>query len=395
MKIFIAGIDGYLGWTLALYLAEQGHIVYGMDNCSRRKRVKDVGSDTAIPIENLNLRTQVANDLFYLDIDYIDGDLLDYDTLEHCLNEFKPDAIVHLGEMPSAPYSMISRKHCLDTMQNNVSGTLNLLYAMKEVCPDAHLLKLGTMGVYGTPNIPIPEGYFTLSHNGEDVSLPWPKIPGSWYHATKCHDTVNIELACKMWGLKCTDVMQGVVYGVGIPFMQKHKSLATRFDIDECFGTAINRFVAQAVIGHPLTIYGKGKQIRGFLPIIDSMQCFTLALNNPLKSGEYRVFNQFDESYSINELAFKIQQIGQDVLGSEIKINNYTNPRYEASEHFYKPVHEKLKNLGYKPNGNINLVIREMFEKLIQYKDHIDKFKDILVPNVQWHGDNKRAEVIR
>ncbi|HIE55003.1 MAG TPA: NAD-dependent epimerase/dehydratase family protein, partial [Chromatiaceae bacterium] len=307
MRVFIAGIDGYLGWSLAQYLAARGHEIAGADLFLRRRWVEEMGSHSATPIRPMEERLPAFKENFNQEILFKKGDLRDYKFVEDFFREFQPEAIVHFGEMPSAPYSMIDVHHCVFTQTNNIVGTLNILYAMKAVCPEAHLVKLGTMGEYGTPNIDIPEGFFTIEYRGRKDTLPFPRQAGSWYHQTKVHDSHNIMFACKIWGLRSTDIMQGVVFGTRIDEMGDDERLLTRFDFDQCFGTAVNRFCAQAVIGHPLTPYGRGHQRRGFLPLRDSMQCLTLAIENPPKEGEYRVFNQFEEVYDIYELAEKVK----------------------------------------------------------------------------------------
>jgi len=313
MKVFIAGVDGYLGWSLAQYLVVRGHEVAGCDNYFRRDWVAEMGSQSATPIRRMTERLQAFRENFGTNLQFIRGDVTDYNFVWNFFRAFQPEAIVHLAENPSAPYSMIDVHHCVFTQVNNITGTLNILHAMRDVCPHAHLVKLGTMGEYGTPNIDIPEGFFEIEYRGRKDTLPFPRQAGSWYHQTKVHDSNNIMMACKIWGLRSTDIMQGVVYGTRIDEMGNDERLLTRFDFDQCFGTAINRFCAQAVIGHPLTPYGKGHQKRGFLPLRDSMQCLTIAIENPPKKGEYRVFNQFEEVYDLYELAIKVQKVGNGV----------------------------------------------------------------------------------
>jgi len=235
-------------------------------------------------------RLKAFHERFGQALQFREGDLRDYAFIIECLKSFVPDAIVHLGEMPSAPYSMMDLDHCVFTTTNNLVSTLNILHAMKETCPNAHLLKLGTMGEYGTPNVDIPEGFFTIEYRGRRETLPFPRQAGSWYHQTKVHDSNNVMFACRVWGLRSTDIMQGVVFGTRTDEMGDDVRLRTRFDFDQCFGTALNRFCAQAVVGVPLSLYGRGRQRRGFLPLRDSMQCLTIALENPPIDGEYRVF---------------------------------------------------------------------------------------------------------
>ncbi len=393
MRVFIAGIDGYLGWSLAQYLAARGHEIAGADLFLRRKWVEEMGSHSAIPIRPMEERLQAFRENFNQEILFREGDLQDYKFVEDFFGEFQPEAIVHFGEMPSAPYSQIDVHHAAFTQTNNIVGTLNILYAMRDVCREAHLVKLGTMGEYGTPNIDIPEGFFTIEYRGRSDTLPFPRQAGSWYHQTKVHDSHNVMFACKIWGLCSTDIMQGVVFGTKIPEMGNDERLLTRFDFDQCFGTAVNRFCAQAAIGHPLTPYGKGHQRRGFLPLRDSMQCLTLAIENPPKAGEYRVFNQFEEVYNVYELAEKVKRVGDD-LGLQVEIRHLENPRIELEEHYYNPDHQHLLDLGYQPTHDVEAEMKLMLQDLIKYRERIKAKKEILIPDVRWDGTRRKSKFL-
>lgn len=390
MRVFIAGVDGYLGWPLALHLAERGHIVGGVDTFLRRQWVDEVGGRSAIPIQPIENRLAAFQERYGYALDFHAVSLLDYASLRHVLSEFKPDAIVHLGEMPSAAYSMIDPAHTSFTQQNNVIGNLNMLWAIKEVCPAAHLIKLGTMGEYGTPNLDIPEGFFEVEFRGRKDRLPFPRQAGSFYHLSKVHDSHNTLFACKIWGLRSTDIMQGVVFGSRIDAMGDDPRLATRLDFDQCFGTVINRFCCQAVIGHALTVYGGGTQQRGFLPLRDSMQCLTIAIENPPESAEYRVFNQFQECFSVMELAEIVQQVGQ-TCGLTVEIRHYENPRHEAETHYYNPDFERLVALGYQPDGDVNSEVAIMLQDLAVHQADIQAHQDVLIPNIRWDGHERRS----
>jgi UDP-sulfoquinovose synthase len=390
MNVFIAGIDGYLGWSLALYLTERGHKVGGADLFLRRDWVAEMESQSATPIKDMDGRQIAYSEHFGQDLWFKKGDFRDFDFVLECFREFKPDAIVHLGENPSAGFSMIDVHHCNFTQINNLIGTLNILYAMKEVCPHAHLVKLGTMGEYGTPNVDIPEGFFTIEYKGRKDTLPFPRQAGSWYHWTKVHDSNNIMFACKMWGIQSTDIMQGVVFGTRIDEMGDDERLLTRFDFDQCFGTVVNRYCAEAVIGHPLTPFGKGHQKRGFLPLRDSMQCLTIAVENPPDNGDYRVFNQFEEIYDVTDLALKVSKVGNE-LGLDVKVRNLENPRKEMEEHYYNPDHEHLFNLGYNPTHDVEEELRIMLKDLMKYKDNILEKKDVLIPDIRWDGTRNKV----
>jgi len=394
MRVFIAGVDGYLGWSLAQYLAARGHEVAGCDLFLRRKWVEEIGSHSAIPIRPMEERLAAFQENFGRELIFGEGDLRNYDFVLEAFKSFQPEAIVHLGEMPSAPYSMIDVNHCVFTQTNNLVGTLNIIYAMKAACPQAHLVKLGTMGEYGTPNIDIPEGFFTIEYRGRTETLPFPRQAGSWYHQTKVHDSHNIMFACKTWGLRSTDIMQGVVFGTRIDEMGEDERLLTRFDFDECFGTVINRYCAEAVIGHPISPFGTGKHSRGFLPLRDSMQCLTIAINNPPKEGEYRIFNQFEEVYSIIELAEKVKKVG-DEFELNVEIMNLENPRIEMEEHYYNPDHRHLLHLGYKPTHDVEQEMRIMIQDLIKYRDRIEEKRELLIPEVRWDGTRRKSRFLR
>jgi len=389
MKVFIAGIDGYLGWSLAQYLATRGHQVGGCDNGNRRKQVAEVGGQSITPIASIEDRVNAFQDR-YGNIYYQEGDLCSFDFTREILQEFQPDSIVHLGEMPAAPYSMIDAQHACFTHRNNLEGTLNILWAMKEVCPEAQLVKLGTMGEYGTPNVDIPEGFFEVEFRGRKDWVMFPRKAGSFYHLTKVHDSNNIEFACRMWGLRSTDIMQGVVFGTMLDEMKGDRKFLTRFDIDECFGTAINRFCAQAIIGHPITLFGEGHQRRGFLPLKDSMQCMTLAIKSPPKAGEYRTLNQFEKVYDLTELGELVKSVANE-LGIKAVVNNFTNPRKEAEKHYYNPDRIKLIELGYKPTKDIRNEVKAMIQSLLPYKDRIEQVKSTLIPEINWDGTKRRA----
>lgn len=392
MRVLILGIDGYLGWPLAQYLAALGHEVSGIDSGLRRELVGDAGSHSAIPIATMHERAGVLGELLGHDpLIYRDDIAVFYGSVCELLHKFQPDAIVHLAEIPSAPYSMKNSHTARVTMHNNIIGTLNVLFAMRDHCPGAHLVKLGTMGEYGTPNLDIPEGFFEVEYRGRKDTLPFPRQAGSWYHQTKVHDSNNVQFACRVWGLRSTDIMQGVVYGTRIDEMGDDPRLLTRLDFDESFGTAINRFCCMAVVGHPITPFGAGGQRRGFLPLCDSMQCLTLAIENPADEGEYRVFNQFEEVYTINELAAKVVKVAHDLGIPGALVRAIENPRMEAEEHYYNPDHQYLLDLGYQPTHDMEAELCVMLADLMTHRDRIDAKREVLIPEIQWDGRRERV----
>ncbi len=393
MRVLICGVDGYLGWSLAQHLAARGHGVAGIDDHSRRRWVAEMNSDSALPIAPMAVRLQVFQETFGRELRFWEGDLKEYSLVERAFTEFEPEAVVHLGECPSAPYSMIDVHHAVDVHNNNVGSTFNLLFAIRDLAPETHLLKLGTMGEYGTPNVAIPEGFFEIEYRGRKDKLPFPRQANSFYHWSKVSGSNHVMFASKIWGLRSTDVMQGVVFGTRIENMGDDERLLTRLDFDQCFGTAINRFSCQAVIGHALTPFGKGGQKRGFLPLRDSMQCLTLALENPPERGEYRVFNQFEEVYDLTQLALKVQRAAAG-LGMEVEVRSVENPRTELEDHFYEPDHHNLLNLGYRPTNDVEAEITIMLEDLQKYSDRVERHRDVFMPDVRWDGRRVKSDFI-
>ena len=393
MRILITGVDGYLGWPLAQYLAARGHEVGGADAYHRRRWVAEMGSQSATPIADMPVRLKAFEERCGRPLFYRTGDLTNWDFVRSMFEELQPEAIVHFGECPSAPYSMIDVHHTTWVQMNNIVGTFNILYAMRDVCPSAHLVKLGTMGEYGTPQLDIPEGFFEVEYRGKRDRLPFPRQAGSWYHWSKVHGSNNVMFACKIWGLRSTDIMQGVVYGTRIDEMAGDERLLSRLDFDECFGTAINRFCCQAVIGQPLTPFGKGHQKRGFLPLRDSMQCLTLAVENPPKAGEYRVFNQFAETYDVSELAEMVRKVATE-LGHAAEVHHLENPRMELEEHYYRPDHQGLFELGYEPTHDMEAELRTMLTDLSKHRDRIEAVRDVLVPAIRWDGTRRKSKYI-
>ena len=381
VRILILGGDGYLGWPTAMDLSAAGHEVAVVDNFLRRAMATELGAGSLTPIRSLQERVKAWRDVSGKEITSFVGDLMDPQFTDQVFREFQPQAIVHYGEQPSAPFSMIDRKHAVDTQVNNVVGTLNVLYSIRDICPEAHLVKLGTMGEYGTPNIDIEEGYIDIEHKGRKDRLPFPKLPGSMYHLSKVHDSHNIHFASRIWGVRATDLNQGVVYGIRTDATELDERLCTRFDYDEVLGTALNRFCVQAVIGYPLTVYGKGGQTRGFLNIIDTLQCIKLAVENPAAAGEFRVFNQFTESFSVNDLATRVRDVAA-TMGINVEIDSLVDPRIEAEEHYYNPTHTGLLELGLKPNLLTDEVVAHLIETIMRYKDRI--LLEPIAPKTRW-----------
>jgi len=394
MRVAVLGGDGYCGWATALYLSGKGHSVAIADNFSRRQWDHELGVQTLTPILPLSDRLRVWQELTGNRIDLFVGDVMEYDFLSALVEDFEPEAVVHFAEQRSAPYSMIDRKHAVFTQVNNVVGTLNLLFALREFRPDCHLIKLGTMGEYGTPNIDIEEGYITIEHNGRRDTVPYPKQPGSFYHLSKVHDSHNIMFTCKAWGLRATDLNQGVVYGTMTDEVALSEALINRFDYDEVFGTVLNRFCVQAAIAHPLTVYGTGGQTRGFLDIRDTVRCVEIACLNPAAQGECRVYNQFTEQFSVLDLARLVQTAGEK-LGLSVEVEHLPDPRVEAQEHYYNAKHSKLIELGLEPHLLSDSLLDSLMNVALQYRDRIDA--TVMLPQINWRQprNQRRAQSSR
>ncbi len=386
MRILILGGDGYLGWPTAMRFSSRGHEVHVVDNYLRRRAHEEAGTDSLVPIApSLPDRAAAWRDVTSREIGVTEGDLVDWEVTEQVFRDVRPEAIVHYGEMPSAPYSMRDREHAVFTQRNNVVNTLNVLWAMQEFAPDSHLVKLGTMGEYGTPNIDIEEGYLEVEHKGRKDTILFPKLPGSFYHLSKVHDSANIHFACRIWGTRATDLNQGVVYGIETDETKLDDRLATRFDYDDAFGTALNRFCVQAIVGHPLTVYGKGGQTRGYLNIVDTLRCVELAVLNPAERGEFRVFNQFTEQFSVLELAEIVQRAGKE-YGLEVRIEPIDNPRVEQEEHYYNAVHTKLLDLGLEPHLLSETLVGSMFGVIDRHRDRVNVGR--ILPRDRWRPDS-------
>jgi UDP-sulfoquinovose synthase len=382
MRVLILGGDGYLGWPTAMRFSARGHEVSVLDNFSRRRWHNEHSTDSLTPIRPLAERISAWSEVSgNPDIEHFVGDIQDGEFLDKVIADTLPETVIHYGEQPSAPFSMISRRHAVETQYTNVIGTLNLLFSLRDHVPDCHLVKLGTMGEYGTPNIDIEEGFIEIEHKGRKDTLPYPKLPGSLYHLSKVHDSHNIHFACRIWGMRATDLNQGVVYGIETDETKLDERLVTRFDYDEVFGTALNRFCVQAMIGHPLTVYGKGGQTRGFLNIRDTLQCMELAVNNPAELGEFRVFNQFTEQFTVAELAELVKGCAER-LGHEVEIRNFPNPRVELEQHYYNAVNTKLIDLGLQPHLLGEELIRSMLAAIARYKDRVIERE--IAPKTQW-----------
>jgi UDP-sulfoquinovose synthase len=381
MRILILGGDGYLGWPTAMRFSARGHEVSVVDNFSRRRWHVEHSTDSLTPIGSLSDRIEAWREVSGNEIKPFVGSMEDFSFLDAVIAETLPETIVHYGEQPSAAYSMKSRAAAVETQYTNVIGTLNLLFAIRDRVPDCHLVKLGTLGEYGTPDIDIEEGFIEIEHKGRRDTLPFPKMPGSLYHLSKVHDSHNIHFACRIWGLRATDLNQGVVYGIETDESARDERLITRFDYDEYFGTVLNRFCVQAVIGHPLTVYGEGGQTRGFLNIRDTLQCVELAAAHPAELGEFRVFNQFTEQFSVADLAELVRRSAAEV-GLEVAVKRFPNPRIEAESHYYNAANTKLRDLGLEPHHLGEELVRSMLGIIERHRESV--IERAILPRTRW-----------
>ena len=380
MRILVLGGDGYLGWPTAVHLSAVGHEVGVADNFARRSYDEELGVESLVPIATLDERLAAWKEISGKTITSYVGDLCDAAFTHQMVADFRPEAIVHYAEQRAAPYSMIDQAHAVYTQTNNVVGNLNVMYAIADTDRDIHLVKLGTMGEYGTPNIDIEEGWIEIEHNGRRDRMIYPKRPGSFYHCSKVHDSTNIEFGCRIWGLRATDLNQGVVYGADIEETKVDSRLATRFDYDGVFGTVLNRMVIQAVLGHPLTVYGNGSQTRGMINLVDTVECIRIACENPADRGEFRVFNQMTESMSIRQIAETVA----DSYPGEATIEHLPNPRVEQEDHYYNVKHSALEELGLKPTLLSTTLIDHLFDVVERNKDRVDL--QAIMPTVDWRA---------
>ncbi len=381
MRILILGGDGYLGWPTAMNLSHLGHEVVVVDNYLRRNICREENVEALFEVPNLIERAQLWEKQSGHFVKVFIGDLTDWTFVSTVFQEFCPDAVVHYAEQPSAPYSMLNRVAATKTIENNLLVTANVIFAVNEFAPGAHIVKLGTMGEYGTPNIDIEEGWIDIQHKGKQDKFLFPRQSGSLYHTTKIMDTDLLWFYVRMWDLKVTDLMQGPVYGLETDENKGIEALFPFFNYDELFGTVVNRFIVQAVIDYPLTVYGKGGQTRGYLDIRDTLQCVRLAIENPPEQAELRIFNQFVETFSVNQLAEKVQAVGRQ-FKLDVKIKSLPNPRKEAEDHYYNPAHTGLLDLGLKPHYLTDDVLAGMIETVLKYKDKVKK--EAVFRGVKW-----------
>ena len=394
MKILILGGDGYLGWPTAMYFSNRGYHVTVVDNYFRRNACTELDVGMLYPVPTLIQRTKIWYEFTGKEIKVVIGDLTDPEVMRSLFDgsikyswavnsKFSgiPDTVIHYAEQPSAPYSMINYKYANITISNNLLVTNNLMFALRDFSRDTHVIHIGTMGEYGTPNIDIEEGWLQIQHKGKKDKFLFPRQASSLYHTTKIMDTDLMWFSVRMWDLRITNLMQGPVYGMETQDSVIDKKLRTIFNYDEIFGTIINRFIVQAIADYPLTVYGKGGQTRGYLNINDTLQCVHMSEKTPAKKGELRIFNQIIETFSANDLAEKVQRVGK-TLGYDVKINHLDNPRKEAEEHYYNPTYQGLIDIGVEPHYLTDEVLEGMLQVAEKYKDNIRK--DVIFKGIKW-----------
>jgi len=383
MRVIVLGGDGYLGWPTAMHFATRGHDVWCVDNYLRRRIAQETNSEALIPTPNLIDRADIFEAVWGHRINIEIGDATDYRLMSRLFEDIKPDVVVHYAEQPSGPYSMMGYDEARRTLDNNLGATFNVIWAVMEHAPDCHLIKLGTMGEYGTPNIDIEEGWLEVEHKGRKDKVLFPRAAGTLYHTTKVLDTDLLWFYVRTHGLRVTDLMQGPVYGLATAEAESDERLAPNFHYDDIFGTVVNRFLVQAIAGVPLTVYGKGGQTRGYLNLKDTLQCVELAMNNPVDRGDLRILNQFTESFSVNDIAQQVQKVGNQ-KGLSVVVNNIDNPRKEKEEHYYNPAHSGLTELGLEPNHMTDDVVSDMLDHINRHSNRIDKRK--IMPRVSWRA---------
>ncbi len=381
MRVLILGADGYLGWPTSMRFAADGHEVLAVDNYLRRRIALETDSEALLPTPPLPERARLFAELGGPRIEVRIGDCADYRFLSAVVRDFAPECVVHYAEQPSAPYSMKGYDEARLTLDNNLQATFNVIWSLLEHAPECHLIKLGTMGEYGTPDIDIEEGWLTVEHKGRRETFLYPRQAGSLYHTTKVLDTDLLWFYVRTYGLRVTDLMQGPVYGLSTGESDRDDRLLPHFNYDDIFGTVVNRFLAQAVAGIPLTVYGRGGQTRGYLNLRDTLNCVRLAADAPAGKGQLRILNQFTETFTVNEIAERVRRVGT-AMGLPVTVRHLENPRKELEEHYYNPAHSGLLELGLKPNFMTDEVVAAMLEKILQVRDRIDVRK--LLPRVAW-----------
>ena len=384
-RVLVAGVDGYIGWPAAQYLAARGYIVGGVDNYLRRRWVREMGSVSALPVAPIEERLSAFSRRFGHSLPFWEGDLREYSFAERVIGEFQPDAIVHLAQCPSAPFSMLDVEHALLVQTNNLVTTSNLLFAVRALRPECHLVKVGSIREYGAPNISIPEGSFEVAYRDREDRLPFPRQPDSWYGWSEVYSSSNLMFACRNSGLRVTNLMPGIILGASVDEKETDDRLKTRLDFDEAFGTVANRFCCQAVAGHPLTLFGTGNQKRTFLSLRDMMQGLRLVIEHPSSKGEYGILHHFSDTFTLTELALKVGDIARE-FGFRPDLLHCEDPRAETETSYYHAQLQGLFALGYWPERDVESELRLLLQGLLLHRDRIRSREHVLTPDVHWSG---------
>ena len=388
-NIIVFGGDGFCGWPTSLGLSKSGYDVTIVDNLIRRKIDIELECDSLTPISPISIRLQKWKEITGKDIKFKYIDVANnYQEVLTLFKELKPKAIVHFAEQRAAPYSMKSPFHKRYTVNNNINATNNILCAIVESGVDCHVVHLGTMGVYGygTARMKIPEGYLKVKVGKGDleqkIKVLYPPNPGSIYHMTKCQDAIMFYYYNKNDRARITDLHQGIVWGTNTPDTMLDERLVNRFDYDGDYGTVLNRFLMQAVVKHPLTVYGSGGQTRAFIHIEDTVKCVGLAIETPPRPGKkVRIFNQASESYNVKELAKKVSEM----TGAEVRY--YKNPRKEDVENTLEFKNEGFKSFGWEPITLSKKLMEEVGEIALKYRGRVDKEK--IISTSMWNKDKE------
>ena len=395
MRIAILGGDGFVGWPATLHLSSLGHDITIVDNLSRRRIDTELGVQSLTPMDSIQERIRIWREETGSNIGF---ELIDvateYERLKAFFAQWRPDAVLHFAQQRAAPYSMKTDRHKNYTVNNNVNATQNLLSALVEIDLDAHLVHMGTMGVYGysTVGAAIPEGYLDVDITLQDGSkatqeILYPANPGSVYHMTKCMDQLLFQFYAKNDGVRITDLHQGVVWGTHTDQTRRHEQLINRFDYDGDYGTVLNRFLIQAAIGYPLTVHGTGGQTRAFIHIQDSVRCIELALNNPPAKGDRtHIFNQMTETHRVRDLAALVSRL----TGADISY--LANPRQEADENDLVVKNDQFLALGLNPITLEEGLLDELLEVARRYQHRIDPGR---IPCQSAWNRSRAAELVR
>lgn len=387
MRILLLGGDGYLGWPLALKLSSRYPTasITLVDNLARRRMVAEVGGNSITPIadphERLRAHTRITRrkNLHFIPLDVCSPDV------DRLISELMPTHVYHMAQQASAPYSMRDVEHAVQTLHNNEVGNMRILWAIRQHVPHAHLIKLGSFGEYAKGGLDIAEGYFTPSYQGKVAQrpLPYPRESDDIYHISKINDTNYISMACRKWGLRVTDIMQCTIFGVATEETLAFPELYTRLDYDAVFGTVVNRFIAQVVSGHPMTIYGTGLQRTGLMGLEDALGSMTELLEQLPEPGEHRVINHVTErGFCILELAESLASLAQQRGYHPRLLRDTFDPRIEQVPQKLEYEIEAHRIAGHVNHTPFHKVLAQTFDIVARFADRINE--RVFPPEIVW-----------